>query len=352
VQAEMEKPSYIILFYSPNADKKLPEAFIEGSRPSIRKYQKVIDVIKTGLFGERQIIKQANLKQTQFRVIKADLIEQGIIREATYGASKKYEFIPNSQSLSTKTFEELRESKMKDLEKMIEYIETTSSRMKFLCDYLGDSSNHNFTNCDNTSEKKIEVTVTPEWTARLQDFRENYFPELIVESTNSNIVNGVAASYYGVSNVGDAIHRSKYEGSGDFPDFLLLLTLKAFKKKFGQEHFDLVLYIPPTISGNLVKNFAEKVSRALKIPISHKLLKQKETKEQKTFENAYLKKENVSNVFSYAAQDEISGKNILLIDDIFDSGATIKELGRALTKLGVKKIAPLVIARTVGGDLV
>lgn len=37
----------------------------------------------------------------------------------------------------------------------------------------------------------------------------------------SRLTDGYAASYYGVSNVGAALHRSKYEGGGDFPDFLL-----------------------------------------------------------------------------------------------------------------------------------
>ncbi|MDR1632052.1 MAG: RecQ family ATP-dependent DNA helicase [Dysgonamonadaceae bacterium] len=345
-------PSFIILFYNPNEDKKLPEAFIEGGRPSIKKYQKVIDCIKTGLFGEREIIKQTNLKQTQFRVIKADLIEQKIIREATYGAGKKYEFIPNSQPLNTKTFEELREAKTKDLEKMIEYVETTDSRMKFLCEYLGDNTNRTFTNCDNTGEKKVRVIVTDEWTAKLQNFRENYFPELVVESRGSNIVNGVAASYYGVSNVGDAIHRSKYENGGDFPDFLLRLTLKALRKKFGNEAFDLILYVPPTKSGDLVKNFAEKLSQVLKIPVSHNLKKARETAEQKIFESSYLKQENVSNAFTYSNPNEIAGKKILLFDDICDSCATIKETGKYLTSLGAAEIAPIVIAKTTGGDLV
>jgi len=40
-----------------------------------------------------------------------------------------------------------------------------------------------------------------------------------------------------------------------------------------------------------------------------------------------------------------------LIDDIYDSGATIKEIGKFLTKLGASCIAPLVIAKTVGGDI-
>lgn len=224
--------------------------------------------------------------------------------------------------------------------------------MKFLCDYLGDSRDHSFNNCDNTGLKKIYARNTPEWVKNLQDFRENYFPELEVEIRGTNLINGIAASYYGASNVGVALHRCKYENGGDFPDFLLSLILKAFRKKFGQEKFDLVIYAPPTKSGDLVKNFAIKVSQVLKFPISHNLTKKKITQEQKVFENFILKSDNVKDAFFYRVPDEISGKSILLIDDIFDSGATVKEIGRYLTNLGVTKIAPLVIARTVGGDLV
>jgi len=346
------KTSYIILFYNPNKDNILPKAFIEGGRPSLKKYDNVIAVIKSGLFSLHELIRQTNLKQTQLRVILADLAEQNIVREVNYSGKKQYEFISNSSPLNPKSFEDLRNAKLQDLDKMIQYVETNGSRMKFLCDFLGDNSSHSFTNCDNTGEKKIRVTVTPEWTDKLQDFRENYFPELILEAHGSNIVNGVAASYYGFSNVGDTIHRSKYENGGDFPDFLLRLTLKAFRKKFGNEPFDLILYVPPTKSGDLVKNFAEKLSQTLKIPIFHGLQKTRETKEQKIFESAISKKDNVKDVFSYANPNEIARKKIILFDDICDSCATIKEAGKFLTSLGAVKIAPIVIAKTVGGDLV
>ncbi len=345
------QPSYIILFYSPE-DRELPEAFIEGGRPSISKYEKVINTVKNEMVGERDLIRRTNLKQNQIRVIKADLIEQKIMREVTIGKSKKFEYITGALPLNTKAFEELRASKTKDLEKMVEYIETTQSRMKYLCDYLGDSSAHSFKNCDNTGLKKMTVTISTEWNQKLQDFREDYFPILEVESKGTNLVNGVAASYYGVSNVGSALHRSKYEDGGDFPDFLLRLILKAYRKKFGQEKFDLILYVPPTKSGFLVKNFAILVSQVLKFPISHNLVKQRITSEQKVFENSYLKSDNVKDAFIFMTPEEIKGKQILLIDDIFDSGATVKEIGRYLTNLGALKIAPLVIARTVGGDLV
>ncbi len=345
------RTSYIILFYNP-ADRKLPEAFIEGGRPAISKYEKVIEAVKSEMLGERDLMKKTNLKQTQIRVIKADLIEQKIIREVTIGRSKKFEYISGALSLNTKTYEELRANKTRDLDKMIEYVETNQSRMKFLCDYLGDSSTHSFSNCDNTGLKKIVVTIDNEWAKKLQDFREDYFPVLEVETKGTNLINGVAASYYGVSNVGGAIHRCKYEHGGDFPDFLLRLILKAYRKRFGQEKFDLILYVPPTKSGELVRNFAIKVSQVLKFPISHNLEKQRETSEQKVFENSYLKYDNVKDAFIFKNSNEIEGKSVLLIDDIFDSGATIKEIGKYLGNLGAVQIAPLVIARTVGGDLV
>jgi len=345
------KSAYVILFYN-SEDKQLPESFIEGGRPSIDKYEMVINATRNELLSERQLIRRTNLKQTQIRVIKSDLIDQGILREVTICRSKKFEYITNAPDLNTKAFEELRNTKRADLEQMIHYVETSQSRMKFLCDFLGDSTTHNFTNCDNTGLNKIIVKSNDEWTKKLQDFREDYFPILEVEAKGSNIVNGVASSYYGVSNVGSALHRSKYETKEDFPDFLLKLCLKAFRKKYGQEIFDYIAYVPPTVSGDLVKNFATKLSQVLRFPIAHELIKTRHTIEQKVFENGYLKTDNVCGAFSFSNPGILVGKSILLIDDIFDSGATIKELGKLFTTFGVIKIAPIVIARTVGGDLV
>lgn len=344
------EPAHIILFYNPK-DKALPESFIEGGRPSIKKYEKVIQTIKNELLGEREIIKKINIKQNQFRVIKSDLMEQKIIREVTLNRSKKLEYITNAPDLEVNSFISLRDARKKELDQMIQYVETSESRMKFLCDFLGDSTPNNFTNCDNTGLKSIKVIVTPEWEQKLEEYRENYFPILEVEKKGSNLVNGIASSYYGVTNVGSSIHRCKYETREDFPDFLLKLVLKAFRKQYGNEHFDYILYIPPTVSGDLVKNFASKLSMILKIPISHDLIKIKQTEEQKIFVNSYLKADNVKGAFKILNHNFLNGKSVILFDDIFDSGVTFKEIGKLLTHYGVTKIAPLAIAKTVGGDL-
>ena len=87
------------------------------------------------------------------------------------------------------------------------------------------------------------------------------------------------------------------------------------------------------------------------MPVSHNLGNNRATKPQKIFQSAISKKENVKGKFCYGKPEEIIGKNVLLIDDIFDSGCTIKEIGRHLTEHGANLIASLVIAKTVGGDI-
>ena len=166
----------------------------------------------------------------------------------------------------------------------------------------------------------------------------------------SRLTNGYAASYYGSSNIGTALHRSKYENGGDFPDFLLKKVLSLFGKKYKEFKFDLVLYVPPTQSGNLVMNFADKIARTIKVPLSHNLIKTRETAEQKIFQNSYSKHDNVKDAFTID-YSIVKGKTILLIDDIYDSGATLKEIGSTLTKCGAKWIVPIVIAKTIGGTL-
>ncbi|MCL1827296.1 MAG: RecQ family ATP-dependent DNA helicase, partial [Candidatus Cloacimonetes bacterium] len=342
--------AYIILLYNEKSDKELPLAFIEGARPDLQKYDNMIETIKTGLFGRNEIIRKIDITTTQFEVIKADLIENGNIREVLYGKSKKYEFIPNSPALDTASFEALKAAKLQELDKMIEYVNTKDSRMKFLCDYLGDDTKVIYKNCDNTGEKKLSVMTTPEMAQKLTEFQENCSPALEVEKRGTNLKNGVAAALYSVSFVGNTIHRCKYETHEEFPDYLLRLTLKAYYKHFNEAPFDLLLYVPSTVSGYLVRDFAEKISYTLKIPISHNLIKTRQTEEQRNLKSAFTKKDNVKNAFAFSPDSDIINKRILLIDDIYDSGATINEIGDTLTKMGAAYIVPLTIAKTVKGD--
>lgn len=341
------EPAYMIVFYNPNEDSKLPLSFINNARPNVEKYQNVISAIKNEILGLHGIIKATNLKQNQVTVILNDLIEQGIVVKV--GSQYEYKF--DAPKLDTKPFEALREARLKELREMLNYVESNGCRMRFLCDFLGDTVHDNCNQCDNDVGRYVKLTITDEWLKKLNNFRRLDSPLLEVAGKKTNLINGIAASYYRVSKVGDSLHDCKYENGGYFPQHLLDLTLKAYYRYFQSEKFDMLVFVPPSSSGDLVKNFAERLSKALKIRISYNLKKIKPTKPQKLLQSSIIKKDNVKGAFTYEPADEIAGKAILLVDDIFDSGVTIKEIGRCLTKLGAEKIAPLVIAKTTGGDL-
>jgi len=55
---------------------------------------------------------------------------------------------------------------------------------------------------------------------------------------------------------------------------------------------------------------------------------------------------NVKNAFSVSEPDKIKGKNILLIDDVLTTGATLSSCAHALKKAGAKKVYCLTLART------
>ena len=83
----------------------------------------------------------------------------------------------------------------------------------------------------------------------------------------------------------------------------------------------------------------------------HSIQKTRTTKEQRLFNNGYLKTDNAKGAYKINAPVELTNKNILLIDDIFDSGATMKEVCKLLARTGVLKVTPVVIAKTTGGIL-
>jgi ATP-dependent DNA helicase RecQ len=61
------------------------------------------------------------------------------------------------------------------------------------------------------------------------------------------------------------------------------------------------------------------------------------------------KRDNVKNAFTL--QSAAKGRRILLVDDLFDSGATLDEITRTLTEHGAAQVDVLTITRTIHSDL-
>jgi predicted amidophosphoribosyltransferase len=54
---------------------------------------------------------------------------------------------------------------------------------------------------------------------------------------------------------------------------------------------------------------------------------------------------NVRAAFSVPRPEEVQGKNLLLIDDLYTTGSTVKECALALRRAGAAGVAVLTVAR-------
>jgi len=92
---------------------------------------------------------------------------------------------------------------------------------------------------------------------------------------------------------------------------------------------------------------AEALSKLLSVPIDRRvLIKIKNTEKQ-----ASLKREkrlrNLVNSFKVTNKNKVSGKNMLIVDDIFTTGATIDTCALELLKSKAKEVFAFTVARTL-----
>lgn len=121
---------------------------------------------------------------------------------------------------------------------------------------------------------------------------------------------------------------------------------KIFEEKLNKE-YSLITYIPMTKyyenkrGYNQSKLISEYISENTLIGTKELLYKNRNNKRQKDLskEERY---ENVRDIFS--CREDVSDKNILIIDDIVTTGYTLDFAAKALKELGAKKVAAIVAA--------
>ena len=174
---------------------------------------------------------------------------------------------------------------------------------------------------------------------------------------DSKLVDGYTIDFYdtpkGLTTVGKMLQTSKYKTYTDFPQYLIDITIENIKKHMTL-NFDYIMFIPPTNSGDKVKNFTQELSKAFNIPLKKNLTKIcGVTRRKFCIPQKYQKfeKEKQKIIFSCVDCEGIKDKNILLVDDICDSGYTLKTAGKFLTKYKPKVIVPFTITKSFTGEV-
>ena len=126
----------------------------------------------------------------------------------------------------------------------------------------------------------------------------------------------------------------------------LLQNIKAY-----QYQIDCIIAVPISMKRFWERGYnqADLIAKFLAKKINKKqlkfvLVKTKNNNKQSTldFQERML---NVSQVYKVFQKNKIKDKTILLIDDIFTTGATVNECSRILKENGAKKIIVAVVAK-------
>ena len=114
---------------------------------------------------------------------------------------------------------------------------------------------------------------------------------------------------------------------------------------------DCICYVPISKDSLKKRGFnqcsvlAKNISSILDIPVIDCLVKVKETKEQKLLGKEERMK-NILDAFEIKNKEKLFKKNILLIDDVYTTGATINECKKNIEKCNINKIYLLTIAKS------
>ncbi|MBP3285166.1 MAG: ComF family protein [Clostridia bacterium] len=144
----------------------------------------------------------------------------------------------------------------------------------------------------------------------------------------------------------EKIHRYKFLGEKYYYHFFTEMLYERLKN----ETADGIVAVPISHERmqergyNQCELIAKKLSRMLKIPYLKGALVKVVHNERQSLQTFKLRKESVKNVFQVADIYDISGKKILLIDDILASGSTVNECSRILKQAKVKEVKVGVIA--------
>ena len=158
-----------------------------------------------------------------------------------------------------------------------------------------------------------------------------------------------------------AIHRFKYAGKVQLAKLLGGLMLNAYRRFWKQEKFDLVLPVPLHTKKFRKRGFNQSYLlihswKAISSPAADALssiplrtdvlIKHKATLPQ-TGLGRQQRLKNIKNAFRVQNPQQVVGKKVLLIDDVYTTGATVNECARVLLKAGAKFVDVLTVARAV-----
>jgi ComF family protein len=151
-------------------------------------------------------------------------------------------------------------------------------------------------------------------------------------------------------NVQELLHQLKYQGKKEIG--LFLGRQYAFELGDATNYRDVDAIIPVPLHPKKLRKrgynqsqyFAEGLSEEWKIPVERDCLFRRTYSSTQTRKSRYERWENVEDIFGISNPETISGKHILLVDDVITTGATLEACASVLLNVENTKVSALSIA--------
>ncbi len=147
----------------------------------------------------------------------------------------------------------------------------------------------------------------------------------------------------------EAIHRFKYNGKTS----LAAVFGEMMKASIADHDYDTIVPVPLHRKRLKERGFnqslllAKSVAKGLDLPVDYLHLKRVRETSPQVGLTVVEREGNVKGVFRIEGTPFFAAKNVLLIDDVITTGATVAECSRVLKEAGCKRIDVLTLARVV-----
>lgn len=347
-------PAWCVLLYDAD-DLEIHQRFIESIKPPEKHYNAVLALTRdpTRTLSEDDLMLATGCAQTPLRVILADLTEQGLLE---YEMERKlYKATGYQGPVDYSAYAILRAEKQRELDAMRGYAQYDGCYMEYLTAYLGDLPGYRCQTCGHCCPVNFPPVSLSESVQMASAYflEKDFLPRIEKKRVSKTQVAheaGWALAYYSKSHIGQLVRASKYQHAGPLALHLVYRTVQVIRTRYPIAAINGIVSVPPTRNGTLVEDFARRLAAQLHIDYLPVLAKVRATQEQKECTNWRQKSKNVEGAFAVCRPDQVAGRTLLLIDDIYDSGYMLREVGLILMQAGARAVYPFAITKTAHSD--
>lgn len=146
------------------------------------------------------------------------------------------------------------------------------------------------------------------------------------------------------------IHLLKYGGRLDFGQALGRMMADMVQRDRQLAEADCVLAIPASADRVTARGYdqawilAQECAWQTRLPVANEVVARVGSAAPQSLLPTHARRRNAFGQFAVAQPGRIAGRTVLLVDDIFTTGATLSEVSRVLLRAGARRVVAVVAA--------